>query len=317
MSIGKNVISIAFAIFIITVFTGCAPKYINVNKSLSEGKSVIVVPTYYSQNLRMYWGKDGGRKLYNHENINSYYHNLYNSGEEDKYFKYDFPIDADYQVLAVDPGVYYISEAYVSVPEWKYTLELPVSSADTQKFKSNIGNIWIKKTPERERDNSGKRQEVTSYYKMEYTFAKKKNVNNSKSAGTITIYPNEIVLAPAVWTDVEIAHNSCKFEDEQWFLFGILDIIATPSTIFYSNDEDTWYWSCPIKSIALNIKTKSINDFLDKVTPSPFSIKDFENITIRDFELGEMFKNATLKTLDDGTKQYIIYGNSDEQEKSD
>ncbi|MDR2409218.1 MAG: hypothetical protein LBE13_14040, partial [Bacteroidales bacterium] len=138
---------------------------------------------------------------------------------------------------------------------------------------------------------------------MRYNFANNNDINNPKMIGTITIKPNEIVLVPAVWVDIEIADDSCEFENEQRFLFDILDAIAIPSAILYRNDEDTWYWLCPIKSITINLKTKLIDDFLDKVTPSPFSVKDFENITIRDFEFGEMFKNATLKTLDDGMEQ--------------
>jgi hypothetical protein len=153
---------------------------------------------------------------------------------------------------------------------------------------------------------------------MEYAFVDNDNIDNSKSASTITIYPNEIVLVPAVWVDVALADSSCEFKDDEWAIFTILDIIFDPKNIFYSNGEDTWYWSCPIKSIALNIKTKSIDNFLDEAVSSPFLVKDFENITIRNFEFGEMFKNATLKTLEDGTKQYIIYGNTDvEQENSD
>ncbi|MDR2409217.1 MAG: hypothetical protein LBE13_14035 [Bacteroidales bacterium] len=143
MNIRKYIISIASAIFIMAVFVGCAPKYIDVN----EGKSVIVVPIYYLQGLRMYWGKADSKKQYNYEKINSYYHTLRNSKYSTYDPRYDFLIDADYQVLAVDPGVYYVSQAYFSIPKWEYTLKLPLSSTNVQKFKSNIGNIWLKKRP--------------------------------------------------------------------------------------------------------------------------------------------------------------------------
>jgi hypothetical protein len=314
MSVRSYIIAI-FAIFIIIVFSGCAPKYIDVNKSLFEGKSVVVVPTYYSQGLRMYWGKLGNKKLYNHEKINSYYHNLNHLGKAKKYFEYDFLIDADYQVLAVESGVYYISEAYVSIPEMDYPLKLPTISTNTKEFKSTIGNIWVKKTPERERDSRGKRQEVVSYYQMEYDFVDNANINNPKSIGTITINPNEIVLIPSVWVDIEIADDSCKFENEQWFLFDILDVVATPSKIFYGNDEDTWYWDCPIKSIIINIKTKPIDNLLDEIASSPFSLKDFENITTRNFKFGNMFKNAKkIENLEDGVERYIIDGSTNKSE---
>jgi hypothetical protein len=286
------------------VFIGCAPKYIDIDKSLSEGKSVVVVPTYYVQGLRMYWGKVGNKKLYDYEKINIYYHREY---------EHDFPSDKNYKILAANNGTYYVSETYISISSRNYTLELPLSSADTQKFESVIGNIHVEKTPQRERIN-GKLEDVTSYYRMKYAFVDNDNIDSPKSIGTIAINPNEIVLIPAVWVDVEIADNSCKFRNEKQFLFEILDVITAPSTFLYDNDEETWYWNCPIKSITVNIKTKSKEDFLSEITSNPFYANKFDNVVVRNFEFGALLKQAKkIENLEDGTERYIIDGSTHKQ----
>jgi hypothetical protein len=303
-----NIKIVVFGIFMATVFTGCAPKYIDVNKSLSEGKSIVIVPTYYEQGLQMYWRKMGDKKPHVNKNINAYYHNLDYREDIDKYFRYDFLIDANYQILAVEPGVYYISQAYTSIPDRKYDKKLSY----TKQFNSTIGNIEVEKTPERV-EEYGKRRDAVSYYKMRYKFANSGNINDPKAVGTITVKPNEIVLVPTVWVNVEIADDSCKRENEELFLFQVLDVFLRPSTLLYSNDEDTWYWSCPIKSITINIKTKTVDDFMSEVALSPFSKEDFSNITVRNFEFGKLLKQAKkAESLEDGTELYIISGDVDE-----
>jgi hypothetical protein len=297
MDIRKHITVIAFAVFAMTLFIGCAPKYIDVNKALLEGKSVVIVPTYYAQDTETTWEKVDGKKRY--------------IPLSKQPFADGSLLSNDYQVFIMDAGTYYIQNFSSSIYERDYKLKLPQSTANISKFQSAIDDIWVKKTPEREEDATGKRREVRSYYQMEYKFAN--NINDPKSIGTITINPHETVLIPSVWVDIEIADKACRFDDEKWLIFEILDVIATPSTLLYSNDEETWYWDCPIKSITVNIKTKPIdNDLLDEIALSPFSLKDFENLTVRDFEFGALLKQAKkIESLEDGTKRYIIDGSMD------
>jgi hypothetical protein len=301
-----NVKIIVFGIFIAAVFTGCAPKYIDVNKSLSEGKSVVIVPTYYEQGTKMKWEKIGEKKRYipliNPELLNK------------QHFEDGFLLNNNYQAFVMDNGTYYIKNFSSSIKSANYTLKLPIAT-NIKEYKSTIGNIWVEKTPEREKDtNTGKLEDVTSYYEMRYVFVDKDNIDSPKSVGTITINQSEIVLIPAVWIDIALAESSCEFEDDSFWLFDILDVFLRPSTLLYSNDEDTWYWSCPIKSITINIKTKSVDDFISKIELSPFSKEDFSNITVRNFEFGKLLKQAKKsESFEDGVERYIISGDVGEE----
>ncbi|MDR2100084.1 MAG: hypothetical protein LBP40_04565 [Campylobacteraceae bacterium] len=203
----------------------------------------------------------------------------------------------------------------------------------TEEYNSTIGNVRVEKTPEKERvkrtiKRRGKFSEWeetveevvkrNSYYKMWYIFNQ-----NEQHAGTITIKPNEVVLIPSVYIDVKLAQQSCeRIYDEGLFLFDLIefvDVVLNFDDFLKNSDDpdefDYLYWSCPIKSITLNIKTMSKEDFISKVDRDYFPDNTLDKVVIRDFEFGEMFKNATkLETLEDGTERYVIYGNGDEEQ---
>ncbi|MDR2081530.1 MAG: hypothetical protein LBP54_06560, partial [Campylobacteraceae bacterium] len=177
-------------------------------------------------------------------------------------------------------------------------------------------------------------EDITSYYQFSYLA----DINNT--VGTITVNPNEIILIPAVNIDIELAYNSCKpvnlkedgfldkfFGSSHNSIIGALWDASTTENGFY-----TWTWSCPVKTFTIDIKTTLLSDFTIYTEAYTMSVKPQsffalsaqrgfpidlrERIVVRDFELGKMFKNAKkLKTLDDGTEQYIIYGNADEEQK--
>jgi hypothetical protein len=160
--------------------------------------------------------------------------------------------------------------------------------------------------------------------------------------GTITINPNEIALIPAVWIDVTLKQNSCKHFDNKQdsFVRKIVRDYDNPLTMVFSvagksNGIYTWYWDCPIKEFVINAKSISLNEFTDFAKTHkmmepigrnfiymlmPQAYRAFpkhilDKIIVKDFEFGNMFKNAKkIESIEDSVERYIIDGNTNQQE---
>jgi hypothetical protein len=293
-----------FVLFCIVFnFSGCASiTNARIKHNLNQNKSIII---FISPDSNVKW------------------RNLDNNSKP--FFINDFKAK-DFIVAPVDSGVYYVHSFFIQTDKKMYL-------SFTEEYNSTIGNVRVEKTPEKERvkrtiKRRGKFSEWeetveevvkrNSYYKMWYIFNQ-----NEQHAGTITIKPNEVVLIPSVYIDVKLAQQSCeRIYDEGLFLFDLIefvDVVLNFDDFLKNSDDpdefDYLYWSCPIKSITLNIKTMSKEDFISKVDRDYFPDNTLDKVVIRDFEFGEMFKNATkLETLEDGTERYVIYGNGDEEQ---
>jgi hypothetical protein len=232
----------------------------------------------------------------------------------------DFEI-GDFRIMSIDAGTYYIKGAYISKSSKEFDLEF------VENYISAIGNITVQRTPkrsqqtitEKHRGKFSKWEEtkkvvktLDSRYLISYTIT-----NNDKYMGKIIVNKNEVVLIPSIWLDVVLATKSCR-QKEGILLFEFIKVFNDIFSEYSTDDFSDIYWNCPIKALLLNIKMTSLEDFMSRADKKSFSTSIMDKVVVREFEFGEMFKNATLKTLEDGTKQYIIYGNTDvEQENSD
>jgi hypothetical protein len=114
-------------------------------KGIKDSKSIVIMPTYYTHGTKMIWGKVGEKKRY----IPLVNPNILNK----QHFTDGSLLNNNYQVFVMDYGIYYIKNFSSSIESANYTLKLPRSSVNDQKFKSTIGNIWVEKTPQKERIN--------------------------------------------------------------------------------------------------------------------------------------------------------------------
>jgi hypothetical protein len=321
-AIMKNIVCkhIILLCLIFLGITGCASKT-NIEANFDDGISMVILPNYNTGISTMHWAKIGSNASYSF----SFSHAASKLGI--------------YFILPIEAGTYYIKSISVQ----------SIGGFDpiyANEYNSIFGDIVLEKTPEQVvsmvMDESKKKfttkqviEPVASYYKFDYEF-------NDTLPVTITINPHEIALIPAVWIDAVLKQDSCKpFSDNRRdsFIRQLARDYVNPIDMLFgitsSNGLYAWHWTCPIKELVVNTKSASLDefvffaktrkvlepigrDFVYILIPQAyrkFPEYLFEKITVKNFELSKIFKNAKIKTLDDGTEQYIIYGNADEEQK--
>jgi hypothetical protein len=280
----------------IFVFVGCTPKTLNVQQTLNSGKSIIIMPKHKAYDKQIFWGKVNGSKYY------------MKSLTED-----GISISQDYMATPINTGIYYIKWAQI---ENQQKQEKKITNKE--KYISDIGEANLQRSPiamkiktrtkytYRERSNNA--FYIDPVYKTTYYFSS--NKNSSNAIGFLTVNSHEIILMPNIWFEIDLAENSCRFADE-WLNIFWFKVIYDIGNNF--NDEfDTLEWLCPIKSIIINVKKGSIDDFAAQIDQKDFPEKLLERIVVRGFEFGGMFKNAKkMENSEDGIERYIIDGSAD------
>ncbi|MDR0666421.1 MAG: hypothetical protein LBF71_03320 [Campylobacteraceae bacterium] len=314
----------AFTIFIaltLCFLTGCVTKSVSFEEHLSNNKSIVILPIGKSV-AQVSWSKIGGA-----EQKNNFFAPYYGAVK----------IGNHYIAIPMDAGVYYIEN--ISIKSSAYAYQRKHNITNTGEYDSAFGSVLLEKTPEKyeyytyEHDKKGKMitktvvEDIESYYKFYYSF----NANNS--IGTITIKPNEIVLAPAVKIDIELAHNSCKSVDVKENSFFDKFLESGHNSILGSfwdalgtdNGFDTWTWSCPVKAFIVDIREIILEDFkiyadVYKITYPPefifgksvkreFSQELLERLSVRNFEFGGLFEQSKkAQSHEYDTWRYVISG---------
>ncbi|MDR1007914.1 MAG: YgdI/YgdR family lipoprotein [Campylobacteraceae bacterium] len=108
--------------FAILVIAGCASKT-NIEANLNDGKSVVILPDYDTNGLRIYWAKAGSNATY------------------DFSFNYGTSRLGIYFALPVETGVYYIKSISLKSTSG-------FNPIYTEEYNSIFGNIILEKTPE-------------------------------------------------------------------------------------------------------------------------------------------------------------------------
>ncbi|MDR2081671.1 MAG: hypothetical protein LBP54_07305 [Campylobacteraceae bacterium] len=284
--------------FVLTVFvlSGCASHTSNTLKNaLLEGKSIVIVPTPITYDRYVYWSRD--------------------KDTTKGYFLHGYEAGYGYRAIIMDAGTYYVRKI-------GFADESAKNIAGNGGYISDIGHVKIIKTPEkstkREYAKNGKIVEKTvdieSYYVIyDYVF-------DYDAIGFITIEPHEVVLAPYVSMDADIAEDSCIVinNKEKPFLLQMLE--SGKKTLLgkiwdatgTSNGFETWEWKCPIKAFFVTIETKNINDFLARADKEIFTDDMLKSIRTRVFEFGKALKKAQkLELLIPSIEQYEIKSFSD------
>jgi hypothetical protein len=200
-------------------------------------------------------------------------------------------------MFLVEPGTYDIEGVHsVDIPEYSPyygAIYRPSKNSTIQtngeEFISQIGNVIFEEKP------IYKDGEFVGYKtNRKYSFIT--DNNSSKSIAKFTVYPNEIVLLPAV--GIIINTEACKdinnidnSSESGWLdvvggIAVLLNMFLDPLDFFFGDDDierDSSYMSCSIKNIILNVKISSLDIFHEKV-------KDdiFKDIAVRDIEFGSM-----------------------------
>jgi hypothetical protein len=273
------------------------PKTLNVQQTLDNGKSIVIMPKYKLYGKQIFWGEVTGNKYYMKSLIEN-----------------SISISQDYTATPIDVGTYYIK--WTQIKNWQ---EKEISNKE--KHISNIGEANLERSPIKEKikrhgkytshENREKIVDIDPIYKTTYYFSE--NQNSSKAIGFLTVNPHEIILIPNIWFEIVLVENSCRFADElrNKFLFQVMHDIATN----FSDDFKTLRWICPIKVIIVNVKKSSIDDFTLQMNQEDFSKELSKQVSTRNFEFGNMFKNAKkIESLEDGVERYIIDGSTNKSE---
>jgi hypothetical protein len=116
---------------------------------------------------------------------------------------------------------------------------------------------------------------------------------------------------------LDSTHNS--------ILGSFFDAIGT------DNGFDTWSWSCPVKTFIVDVQKSPLEDFriyaevykitynaphiFAKPTKREFSEELLNQVMVRDFEFGKLFKQAKKsESFEDGVERYIISGDVGEEQ---
>ena len=285
---------VAFFQFVVifSIFYGCASKEIDVRQSMIDGKSIIIMPKN-----NVYGKKLGFNRM---ENKNSRFRQFYLNS---------YSISKDYLAVPIEAGVFYVklinNRTLIKKRQRKITYN--------KKYTSSLGEADLQRTPMelKYRLSSGEtiRKKIDSYYITDYY------LNRIDGFGTITINKNEIVLMPNVLAKVFLVADGCRFANylDNLFLLQLMHDIATN---FASDELESIDWICPVKSIEVDMKIGSLNDFLSQANRSIFSEELIEKIVVRDFEKGEIFKGIEPEILDGGkTEKYTINATLIEQKR--
>jgi hypothetical protein len=312
----EKYIVLPFILFLICFsITGCALfKLPNIEDDFNNGKSIVIVPIFDNEYLETRWSKDDDL-----ENAKNYFL----SGLDTRTF---FKIKYDFFMIPLDAGTYDIRALHAKTTHFKKRINL--TGKKNEEYNSTIGNIILEKTPEQ--SEGGRTNNLISYYILDYTF------DGNYTIGSITIKPNEVVLIPAIWTDIKIAQDTCTPIDIKEDGFGrkLLNshaknpFVAVLDAFVTDNGVNTWSWSCPIEAFLVNARKVSIYNFIfsaaaykisrvpgrnafwfDRGQDVKFSKNLLDKIVVRDFEIGSALKNAEKTeemTNDITTIQYKI-----------
>jgi hypothetical protein len=283
----QNIFISLFMFIILFYLSGCTLLLSNkeiVEKGLEENKSIVVMPKAFLA-IETRWAKE------NSSIQQSFYNDGYSLGTWGK--------PSGHEMFLVEPGTYYIEGVHsVDIPEYTpyygaiyHPSKNSTIQKDGEEFISQIGNVIFEKKPIYEDSK------FTGYKtNREYSFI---TDNSSKSIAKFTVYPNEIVLLPAVGIIINTeackdinTNNSIDNNSKSGWLDVVdgidvlLNMFLDPLDFFFGDDDierDSSYMSCPIKNIILNVKISSLDIFYAKV-------KDdiFKDITVRDLEFGSM-----------------------------
>ncbi|MDR1554776.1 MAG: hypothetical protein LBS39_01970 [Campylobacteraceae bacterium] len=271
------------------------------SNGLKQGKSIVIMPKPYKRNIEVIWGKEG-------------------DNTRNQYFNNGFLVGDDYMAFLIDAGKYYIQNMRIKsnrdlYPEYLFEIN------------STLSDTILYKTPQKKfiryfdknSNLKSKKVDIESYYEFIYSF----DIANKNHIGTISIGSREIILVPLIWMDVKFYENSCKTlsKEENSFLMKIFNSVE--NNLFFAlldagseeNGFHAWIWSCKTNGILVAIKTSNINSFLLRD-----DIKDFlgtlpnQQITTRNFEFNEIFKNAEkIENFEENFERYIIHGNTSKQ----
>lgn len=285
----RNIVISVFMFIILFYLSGCTLLLSNkkiVEKGLEENKSIVVMPKAFLA-IETRWAKE------NSSVQRSFYNDGYSLGTWGK--------PSGHEMFLVEPGTYYIEGVHsADIPEYTPyygAIYRPSKNSTIQKdreeFISQIGNVIFEEKPIYK--DSEHKMGFTGYKtNRKYSFIT--DNNSSKSIAKFTVYPNEIILLPAVGIiinteackDINISNGS----ESDWLdvvdgIDVLLNMFLDPLDFFFGNNDDikrdSSYMSCPIKNIILNIKISSLDIFHAKV-------KDdiFKDITVRNIEFGSM-----------------------------
>jgi hypothetical protein len=282
----KQDIAISVFMFIILFYlSGCALLLSNkeiVEKGFKENKSIVIMPKAFPA-IETRWAKENS----------SVQRSFYNDG----YSLSTWGEPSEYEIFLVESGTYYIEGVHsVNIPEYTPyygAIYHPSKNSTEEEFISQIGNVIFEEKP------IYKGSEFVGYKtNREYSFIT--DNNSSKSIAKFTVYPNEIILLPAVGIiinteackDIDINNSIDNSSKSGWLdVVGGIDVLLNmfldPLDFFFGNNDDMERdpscMSCPIKNIILNVKISSLDIFHAKV-------KDdiFKDIAVRDIEFGSM-----------------------------